>query len=352
MKLNKTLLIIFLILLVVGGFFFAISNILLPFVLAFVLAYILNPAVNKLQKHGWNRTWGTTAVVTGFFFYIIMIILILIPLLQTQVVSFMKKVPAIAGAIWSKVSVLISYTQAKIPTDQMDQLRGTISQTTFDFLNTLAGGVLNLLSNGIAVVSVISLLVITPVILFYVLRDWNDVSANTKELVPPKYEKQVMGFWQEVNQTLSGFIRGQISVCFALAVFYAIGLSVVGLDLGVLVGILSGILSFIPYFGFLTGVVLSILIAFSQGAGWGLWIGLLVVFSIGQVLESYVLTPKLVGDQVGLHPVWVIFALLAGGVIFGFLGILLAVPIAAVIGVVVRHTIAWYKGTNVYKGKK
>lgn len=352
MKLNKTLLIIFLILLVIGGFFFAISNILLPFVSAFVLAYILNPCVNKLQKHGWNRTWGTTAVVTGFFFFIIMIILILIPLLQTQVVVFMKKVPAIAGAIWSKISVLISYTQTKISPDQMDQLRGTVSQTTFDFLNTLAGGVLNLLSSGIAVVSVISLLVITPVILFYVLRDWNDVSANTKELVPPKYEKQVMGFWQEVNQTLSGFIRGQISVCVALAVFYAVGLSAVGLDLGVLVGILSGILSFIPYFGFLTGVVLSILIAFSQGAGWGLWIGLLVVFSVGQVLESYVLTPKLVGDQVGLHPVWIIFALLAGGVIFNFLGILLAVPVAAVIGVVVRRTIGWYKNTNVYKGKK
>ena len=137
-----------------------------------------------------------------------------------------------------------------------------------------------------------------------------------------------------------------------MAVFYAVGLSLTGIDLGVLIGLLTGILSFIPYFGFLTGVVLSVLLGLAQGAGWGVWIGLLIVFSLGQVLESYILTPKLVGDKVGLHPVWVIFALLAGGALFGFVGILVAVPFAAVIGVLLRRAVLFYKTTDFYKGRK
>ena len=156
-------------------------------------------------------------------------------------------------------------------------------------------------------------------------------------MIPKKHETQIKSLLSDINRTLSGFIRGQASVCLVLAVFYAVGLSLTGIDLGVLIGLLTGILSFIPYFGFLTGVVLSVLLGLAQGAGWGVWIGLLIVFSLGQVLESYILTPKLVGDKVGLHPVWVIFALLAGGALFGFVGILVAVPFAAVIGVLLRR---------------
>lgn len=351
MKINKTLIIIFLILLVMGGFVFAISNILLPFVLAFVLAYFLNPLVVKLQKKGWGRTTSTTTVVGGFCVLIISFFMILIPLLQTQVLSFMVRVPNIVTLVWSKIKILITYTQQKISPEQMYQLSDAVSQTAFNILNSIGTGLMNILSGGVVVFNVLSLLIITPVVLFYVLRDWDGVSRKTKALVPHKYEKTVSSFWQDINKTLSGFIRGQISVCLSLALFYAIGLSLIGLDLGALVGIIAGVLSFIPYFGFLTAVLLGVLLAFSQGAGWGVWIGLAVVLTLGQILESYFLTPKLVGDGVGLHPVWIIFALLAGGVLFGFLGILLAVPVAAVIGVVVRRTIAWYESTSFYKGK-
>jgi len=351
MKVNKPLLIVLSTILFIGIFVWAISPILLPFILAFVLAYFLDPLVNKLTRRKWNRGVAAGTIVSGFCVFVVALFLILIPILQTQVLAFMVKVPNIAIYVWSKIKVIISYTQHKISPEQMHQLSDAVSQTAFDVLNSVGTGLLNVLSGGVALFNVVSLLLITPVVLFYVLKDWNDVSKNIKGLVPEKYKADTTSIWREINVTLAGFIRGQVSVCLALSVFYGIGLSAIGLDLGVLIGILSGILSFIPYFGFLTGAVLSILIALSQGAGWGLWIGLAVVFIIGQVLESYVLTPKLVGDNVGLHPVWIIFALLAGGVLFGFVGILVAVPVAAVIGVLMRRALKWYESTDVYKGK-
>lgn len=351
MKINKPLLIVLAAVLIVACFFYAISAILLPFILAFVLAYFLDPLVIKLTRRRWNRGWAAGAVVSGFCVFVIALFLILIPVLQTQVLAFMVKVPGMVALVWSKIKLLITYTQHTISPDQMYQLSDAVSQTAFGVLNSIGNGLLSVLTGSVVVFNVVSLLLITPVVLFYVLKDWDQVSENIKNLVPPKHKKEVGSVWQEINRTLSGFIRGQVSVCLALAVYYAIGLSVIGLELGALIGMIAGILSFIPYFGFLTGVVLSVLLAFSQGAGWGLWIGLLVVFIIGQVLESYVLTPKLVGENVGLHPVWVIFALLAGGVLFGFVGILVAVPVAAVIGVLVRRAIKWYESSPVYKGK-
>lgn len=350
MKLNKPLLIVLGVLCLIGLFFYAISSILLPFILAFVLAYFLDPLVNKLTRRKWSRGLASGTVVSGFCVFVLTLFLILIPILQTQVLSFIVKLPTITAYVWDKIKVVISYTQHKISSEQMGQLSDAVSQTAFDALNSIAVGILNVISGGIALFNVVSLLLITPVVLFYVLKDWNDVSKNIKGLVPPKYKADTTSIWREINIKLAGFIRGQVSVCLALAVFYGIGLSVVGLDLGILIGILSGILSFIPYFGFLSGVVLSILIALSQGAGWGLWVGLAVVFIIGQILESYVLTPKLVGDNVGLHPVWIIFSLLAGGVLLGFVGILIAVPVAAVIGVLVRRVLKWYESSVIYKG--
>lgn len=172
------------------------------------------------------------------------------------------------------------------------------------------------------------------------------------DLVPMNKKEEVSSIFKEINTALSGFIRGQASVCLLLALFYGVGLSLIGLDLGLLVGILSGVLSFIPYFGFLTGVILSCLLALVQEASISLWIGIGTVFLIGQILEGYVLTPKLVGDKVGLHPVWVIFSLLAGGALFGFIGVFVAVPVAAVIAVFVRRIIKWYKTTPVYLSTK
>ena len=172
------------------------------------------------------------------------------------------------------------------------------------------------------------------------------------ELMPRGKEKQIKSVWAEIDEKLSGFIRGQLLVCLFLGIFYGIGLSAVGLDFGIIIGLLTGIMSFIPYFGFGTGLIVSVLLGLMQGFSWGQWGGIAGVFIVGQVLESYILTPYLVGNRVGLSPVGVIFALLVGGTLAGFLGILVAVPVAAVLCVLMRHLLGWYQQTPFYKGKK
>lgn len=329
-----------------------LEGILFPFVAALLLAYFLDPAVDKLQRSKLSRTVATTGVVGIFIFVVVSLFLILIPILQTQLAAFMVKIPTYAGVIWSKIKAVLTLSQQNMSPDQIYNLQSAVNKTVFTTLNSVGDMLLNFLSGGIVVFNVLSLLLIIPVLLFYTLRDWDNITSGVMNLIPKKHEAQIKSLLSDINRTLSGFIRGQASVCLVLAVFYAIGLSLTGIDLGVLIGLLTGILSFIPYFGFLTGVVLSVLLALAQGAGWGVWVGLLIVFSIGQVLESYILTPKLVGDKVGLHPVWVIFALLAGGALFGFIGILVAVPFAAVIGVLLRRAVLYYKTTNFYKGRK
>lgn len=350
MTINKNMVILSLVLLTVCLFLYAVSGILLPFVLAFVLAYFLNPLTKKLTRRKWGRTISSCVVVSGFCVFLSALFLIFIPILQIQVLSFMTRVPVIVSAIWDKIQMIISYSQHTLSADQMHQLSDAVNETAFSILNSLAAWLLNLLTGSIVVFNVISLLFVTPVVLFYVLKDWNQVSDHIKKLVPPKYKNQTTSLWREINMTLAGFIRGQTMVCLFLAVFYGIGLSLVGLDLGALIGLLSGVLSFVPYIGFLTGVILSVLLALSQGVSWGIWAGIGAVFLIGQILESYILTPKLVGESVGLHPVWVIFALLAGGVLFGFVGVLVAVPVAGILGVFLRRLIKWYTASELYKG--
>ncbi len=347
-KFQKALLGILVVLSVLTWFFIEISGILLPFVLAFVLAYFLHPFVVSLQKKHFSRAVATSIVTCLFCLFIVSVFLILIPILQTQILSLMVKVPVLADILWEKTQSVVLYTKENIAPDQLKQISEAVSATVVSLFNTLGAKLLKLLTGGIVFFNIVSLILITPVVLFYVLRDWRCVEKKMADIIPVKNKEKVKLIFSEINTALSGFIRGQASVCLLLGLFYGIGLSVIGLDFGLLVGLLAGMLSFIPYFGFLTGVVLSCLLALTQAASLSLWIGILGVFAVGQILEGYVLTPKLVGDKVGLHPVWIIFSLLAGGSLFGFLGVLIAVPVAAIIGVFVRHIIAWYKKTPVY----
>ena len=177
------------------------------------------------------------------------------------------------------------------------------------------------------------------------------MKEKSKEVVPERFRPTFKEFLTDLNKTLSGFLRGQASVCICLAIYYGVALGVTGINLGAIVGILTGILSFIPYVGFFTGLAISALLALAGGATLGQWGALGAIFLVGNILEGYILTPKLVGDKVGLHPVWVIFALFAGSYLFGFLGLLIAVPVFAVLGVVVRTAIDFYKDSIYYKGK-
>ncbi len=349
---HKTLLLLALIVGIIGYFFYAISGILLPFVLAFVFAYFLHPAVSALEKRHLSRTMATSLIMTLFIIFILGVILIIVPILQAQVMALFAKVPILADTLKEQIQSLIVYARQTISPEQLADISNTVSKSIGMILKSFANGLLNILTGGVVLFNVVSMLMITPIVLFYVLRDWQGVENQMSDLIPEKNKKNVIPILQEINTTLSGFIRGQSMVCLSLGLFYGIGLSVIGLESGLLVGLLSGILSFIPYFGFLTGVILSVFLAITTHASFNLWIGIGIVFILGQILEGYVLTPKLVGDKVGLHPVWVIFALFAGGALLGFIGVLLAVPIAAVIGIFMRRLIGWYRTSVIYKGKK
>lgn len=349
--LTKTNLILAVAALVFIWFTASVESILMPFILAFVLAYILHPVVVRLEKCRVGRGAATGVVVTGFCLFVIAVFLIIVPILQAQVLDFMRRIPQFSASVWNHLKTILLYTKENMNQAQLAELSDAVSQSVVSVLNAIGSSVSRVLSSGIAVFNMLALIVITPVVLFYVLRDWRDVQMQVKELVPKDKEQEVQSIWREINTTLAGFIRGQAMVCVILGFFYGIGLSLVGLDFGIFVGLLSGLLSFVPYFGFGTGLILSLFLGFMQGFGWGQWGGLAVVFGLGQILESYILTPYLVGNKVGLHPVWVIFALLAGGVLAGFLGILVAVPVAAVIGVLLRRGLKWYKKTSFYTGK-
>jgi len=328
-----------------------ISGILLPFVLAFILAYALNPCVTKLSKH-LPRGLAATLVVLAVLVAVACILLILFPILQAQLIEFVLKIPTFVQVIWDKIKGVLMYGRTNMTESQVYQLSDAVSQTVLNVFQGVGNGLSKIISGSIAVFSVISLLLITPVVLFYVLRDWPNIEHEVKEVIPMNKREDATSLMQEINSTLAGFIRGQATVCFVLALYYATSLSLVGLDLGILVGLLTGIFAFIPYVGFGIGVLLTILLALAQGASSAMWLWLLGVFAVGQVLEGYVLTPYFVGKKVGLHPVWIIFVLLAGGIIAGFLGVLLAVPVAAICAVLIRHLLRWYQTTKFYKGVK
>ena len=348
--LTKTNVILTLCLIGLVWFIGAVDAILLPFVLAFVLAYILHPIVEKLVSAKLGRGVATGIVVVGFCLFVVAVFLILVPVLQAQVVDFIRQIPKFSASVWNKINGLLDYAKDKISPEQLVELSDAVRGSVMNVLTAVGASFSHLLSSGVAVFNVLALILITPVVLFYILRDWVKIQQQIGGLMPKKQEQKILSVWEEIDLTLSGFIRGQTMVCLILAAFYGIGLFATGLDYGILVGLMAGLLSFIPYFGFGTGLVLSLFLGMMQGLSWGQWGGLVAVFIIGQVLEGYILTPRLVGDRVGLHPVWVIFALLAGGVLFNFVGVLIAVPVAAVIGVLIRHWIAWYKQTDFYKG--
>ena len=326
-----------------------LRGILLPFVLSFVLAYILNPLVVKLQNWRFNRAWATGTVILCLILMLLLSVLILLPVLQAQIISFAVKVPTLANALWLKVQPVFDLIKEHISETQLSYLKETVSSQTAVLVNEVTSALMRLFTGWSALFNIISFIVITPVVTFYLLNDWNIIIEKIKSLYPRKNTDFINSKINEVDEALSAFIRGQAVVCLFLALFYGFGLTAVNLDFGFSIGFIAGIFSFIPYVGSLTGFILSLLLAFTQSADLALFVGILMVFGMGQFLEGYILTPKLVGDKIGLHPVWVIFALMAFGFLFGFLGVLIAVPVSAVLGVAIRTAVDFYKKSIYYK---
>ncbi|MBT5514523.1 MAG: AI-2E family transporter [Rhodospirillaceae bacterium] len=327
-----------------------LSSILMPFVAGMAVAYFLDPVADWLEEKKLSRGIATTVILLAFFILVGILLMALFPLLQRQIVELVAMVPGMAENIRNEALPWLERMIADLPADTLDNIRDAAKEFAGRAVKWVSDVVANIWSGGLAFFNMLSLLVITPVVAFYLLRDWDLITAKIDSWLPRDAAPTIRKQFAEIDQTLAAFVRGQSTVCLVLGLIYGAGLTVAGLKSGLLVGLGAGFISFIPYLGAASGLVVGLGIAIFQFSEWAPIFVVAAIFLTGQTLESYVLTPRLVGDRVGLHPVWIIFALLAGGAVFGFTGVLLAVPVAAVIGVLTRFAIARYLDSPLYRG--
>jgi predicted PurR-regulated permease PerM len=325
-----------------------LSSILLPFVMGSAIAFLLDPFVDRLDRLRLPRALGSILVLFVFLALIVAFILLLVPLLETQVVALVSHFPAYVAMARDEIDHLLALLQDRLDPDQVAKLRDAASARVGDILSGVGKVITSLLTGGVAVANLLSLIFITPIVAFFLLRDWDVLLATIDSWLPREHAATVREQAGLIEQTLSGFLRGQASVCLLLGVFYGLALTIIGLDFGLVLGLVCGCLIFIPFLGGITGGLLSVGLAFAQFDSWHKPLVVLIVFVVGQTLEGNIITPKLVGDRVNLHPVWLIFSLLAFGALFGFVGVLIAVPMAAVIGVLVRFALKRYLLSPLY----
>ena len=310
-----------------------LSEILLPFVLGFTLAYFLDPLADRLERLRLPRLVATNVITFAFGFVVLAGLVFGLPALAAELGGMVERIPVYTQRLegWMAGNAILSDDPDAVNAG-IEAVRGGVRGFAGDILLT-----------GLSVLNVLALIIITPVVAVYMLNDWDRMVDQLDRLLPKSHAPQVRLLATQIDEILAGFVRGQITVCFLLAVFYATGLSVVGLDAGIVVGVTAGLTSFIPYVGAVFGVALGLAMGLGQfGADYVMLAQIAGVFVLGQFLEGNVLTPRLVGDRVRLHPVWIIFALLAMGNLFGFIGLLLAIPVAAAAGVLVRYAINIY----------
>lgn len=330
---------------------YLLRGVLLPFVAGMAVAYLLDPVCDRLERWKLSRTLATTMVTVCFVLICVLVLLLVIPVVISQIGTLIERAPDYLAALQREVSALMEMLRDRLDPAAEQKLQSVLRSSSDTIVTWVTGVLRNVISGGFAFINFVALMVIMPVVAFYLLRDWDSLIAKADDWVPRKHQATIRKLAHEVDETLSGFMRGQGMVCLSLAVFYAIGLTLAGLDFGLVVGLIAGFLSFIPYVGSMVGLVLSVGLALAQFDNLTSVAIVAGVFIIGQAIEGNVLTPKLVGEKVGLHPVWVMFGLLAGGALFGFVGVLLAVPVAAVVGVGVRFGLSEYRLSNYYTGQ-
>jgi predicted PurR-regulated permease PerM len=339
-------------LVVVALTLYLLREVLLPFVAGMALAYVLDPIVDWLERLGLGRLGASILILALFILTFVLALVVLIPLVAHQLAGFGANLPAYVERIQALIAeqsgpLIEKLGGAAALPDMQQSIGGLVRQGAA----WMAGFLRGLWSGGQAIISVFALLVVTPVVAFYLLVDWDHMVAAVDEWLPRQHRDTIRMLAREIDRAIAGFIRGQAAVCFILGTLYAVGLSLIGLNFGALIGMLAGVLSFIPYVGSLTGLVLSVGVAVVQFWPDWTWIGAtLGIFITGQFIEGNILSPKLVGASVGLHPVWLMFALFAFGALLGFVGLLLAVPLAAIAGVLGRFALRQYLASTVYHG--
>jgi predicted PurR-regulated permease PerM len=327
-----------------------LSEILLPFVAGMAIAYLLDPLVDRLERVGVNRRLAALMIVGVVVLAFVVAVLLIVPVLGNQLYALIANIPA-----------YVTKLQALLTTTDWPWLRellgsGDSNKTISDLVSQgtvwLAAFLRSLWSGGRALISVFSLVVVTPVVAYYLICDWPRIVATVDEWIPLAHRDQVKGLLKQIDAAIAGFVRGQTGVCLILGSYYALALSVVGLNFGLLIGLISGLITFIPFVGSMTGLFLAVGVAVAQfWPDWTLIVTVLVIFLVGQFVEGYILAPKLVGENVGLHPVWLMFAMFAFGYLFGFVGLLVAVPVSAAIGVLLRFALRQYRASPLYTGE-
>ncbi|SFI48737.1 Predicted PurR-regulated permease PerM [Phyllobacterium sp. CL33Tsu] len=338
-------------LLFLGLFLYMFSSILLPFVAGMVLAYFLDPVADRLQRLGLSRLLATVVILVLFIVTFALLLIILVPVLASQMSDFIARLPSYVARLQELIANRDSQwlknfigVDASVIRNSLDSLL----QQGAGFLTTLLQSIW---SSGKTLIDVFALFVVTPVVAFYMLLDWDRMVSKIDNLVPRQHVYTIRAIARDMNKAIAGFVRGQGTVCLLLGVIYAVGLTIVGLNFGLLIGLFAGLISFIPYVGSLVGLVVALGVAMVQfWPEWGHILGVAIAFGVGQFIEGNILQPKLVGSSVGLHPVWLMFALFAFGTLLGFTGMLIAVPTAAAIGVLVRFMIGRYQQSPLYTG--
>jgi predicted PurR-regulated permease PerM len=328
-----------------------LKEILLPFIAGFVLAYFLDPVADRLERLGLPRLVATTLILTVAVAGVVIAFFILVPILSDQALKLAQDLPELVKALVAKLDQAVPQSLKDILANAGGSSSGSLGDMVGKATGWLATFLQSVWSGGMALVNLLSLLVVTPIVAFYLLADWDRLVAKVDSWLPRDHLEDVRNIARDVDAALAGFIRGQGTVCLALGLFYAIGLSLAGLKFGLAIGMGAGLLSFIPYVGAIIGGVLAIGVGLVQfWPDYTMVLIIIAIFAAGQFLEGNFLSPKLVGSSIGLHPVWLMFALFAFGYLFGFVGLLLAVPLAAIAGVLVRFALTRYLGSRLYSG--
>ena len=322
---------------------------LLPFVAGTALAYLLNPAADRLEGLGIPRIIATLIVIGLFVLFFVFVGIMLFPILGSQLFSFIQRLPDYITRLQELVTQENKEWLQRLVGDKLPDIQKSLGDLVGEGASWLVAFLKSLWSGGRAVISLFSLIIITPVVAFYVLYDWHAVVDKVDSWLPLRYRDTIRMLAGEIDRAIAGFLRGQALVCMILGLYYAVGLTFAGLSFGLLIGSASGVLTFIPYVGSVVGLIIGMIVAIVQF--WPDLFSILVVltiFIVGQFLEGYVLSPKLVGESVGLHPVWLMFSLFAFGYLFGFVGLLIAIPLAAAVGVLLRFALAEYLASPLY----
>jgi len=349
MKLERQVLFWIAVFLVALALIWLLRGVLLPFVAGLALAYLLDPLATRIERLGVNRVAATFVMIVALVAVLALLAVFIVPVVASQAVTFITSLPDYVAKLQAMVTDPSRPMLGRIVGDSLPDFK---AETFVKDASGAAGVFLKSLWSGSrALASIVSVLVIAPVVAFYLLLDWKHMVKVVDDALPRDHADTIRRLAREIDAAVAGFVRGQTGVCATLAVYYSVAFALAGLNYGVLIGLAAGIGTFIPYVGSFIGIAVSLGIAVVQF--WPSWTPILVVLGIGvagQTLESYVLSPYLVGSSVGLHPVWLMFALLAFGYLFGFVGLIVAIPLAAAVAVLVRFAFRRYRESPMYLG--